>query len=139
MSQEIDGCIASNTTGTIFSAAGRVLANLTAASAAEAVETLESVTNADYLESAAMNLTGAATSPEYFPLYRLSFMWYAPLGFLVTVIVAQIVSRISKAIGGKDTHKIDENLLSPWFPHCFRSRDQLLEPVLMVFISIRSF
>jgi len=124
LSQKIDGCLTSNLTDTISSTAETLMANLT--TIFSPVEALQS------LESPEMNLTEVAASREYFPLYRLSFMWYAPLGFLVTIVVAQIVSRISKALGGKDTHKINENLLSPCFSNCFRSRDQLLEPVLMI-------
>ena len=131
LSQKIDGCLTSNLTDTISSTAETLMANLT--TIFSPVEALQS------LESPEMNLTEVAASREYFPLYRLSFMWYAPLGFLVTIVVAQIVSRISKALGGKDTHKIDENLLSPCFSNCFRSRDQLLEPVLMVFIFVYLF
>lgn len=128
LSQKIDGCLASNITDAAFSTAETLLTNLTTISPVE------------LLKSPAMNLTEAATtSQEYFPLYRLSFMWYAPLGFLVTIITAQIVSRFLKALGAKDSPKIDENLLSPIFPDCFRSRDQLLEPVLMVLVFTHLF
>lgn len=75
---------------------------------------------------------------EYFPLYRLSYMWYAPLGFCVTVLVAQVVSRSVTACRnrrGIPTHKIDEALLSPLFPKWFRSSKQLQEPVLLVIFS----
>lgn len=76
-------------------------------------------------------------SVDYFPLYRLSYMWYAPIGFFVTIIVAQIVSRTVTAIlsrRGSSRHKVDQQLLSPMFPHCFRTSPQLPDPVLLVFL-----
>lgn len=69
-------------------------------------------------------------SSEYFPLYRLSYMWYAPLGFLLTILIAQITSRIVNWLHktvGKPSHKIDEQLLSPLFPKYFRSSEYLQE------------
>ena len=72
---------------------------------------------------------------QYFPLYKLSYMWYAPLGFLVTVSIAQIVSRIVLKVQtrvGRSHHKIDPQLLSPCFPDCFRTRHHLKEPVVLV-------
>ena len=68
-------------------------------------------------------LPPSAAVPYYFPLYKLSYMWYAPLGFLVTIVTAQIVSRIatkfraSRSLFGSD---IDPDLLSPCFPLVFR-------------------
>lgn len=72
---------------------------------------------------------------NYFPLYRISYMWYAPLGFFVTIAVAQIVSRIFNhrlTTQGMPTHKINESLLSPMFPKCLRSNRHLQEPVPLV-------
>lgn len=71
----------------------------------------------------------------YFPLYRLSYMWYAPLGFLVTVLVAQLVSRIvgkCQRARGARVRKIDQFLLSPLFPHCLRSSERIVDPILLV-------
>lgn len=84
----------------------------------------------------------AVRTDNYFPLYRISYMWYAPLGFLVTILVAQLVSRAfnrRSASRGMPTHKIDENLLSPVFPKCMRSAHHLQEPVLLVFTFFDSF
>lgn len=95
-------------------------------------------------EGCAFNVTVPAASPasitasvvgSYFPMYRISYMWYAPLGFLVTIAVAQIVSRAvnrSTLKRGMPTHKIDEALLSPLFPKCLRSTHHLQEPVPLV-------
>jgi len=126
LSQEISGCLvpnitsmATNTTDT-FSTRETILTSLTS-------------TLSPTIESMKTNLANeeATTSQEYFPLYSLSFMWYAPIGFLVTILTAQMFSRILSATGAKPSHKIDEQLLSPLFPQCFRSRDRLLEPMSM--------
>lgn len=75
---------------------------------------------------------------NYFPLYRLSYMWYAPLGFLITIFVAQIVSRAVKVnIDRRGSSRLDinEQLLSPMFPQCFRTSNHLPDPVSLVISS----
>ena len=75
------------------------------------------------------------TEDDYFPLYRISYMWYAPLGFLVTILVAQVVSRIVNAYQqsrSTSSKKINEELLSPMFPQCFRTARHLPDPILLV-------
>ena len=69
------------------------------------------------------------TEPQdYFPLYQVSYTWNGPYGFAVTVLVAQIVSRIviifEKCVG-RVCHQFDPKLLSPLFPNIFRSSRHL--------------
>ncbi len=62
-------------------------------------------------------------------------MWYAPLGFLVTILVAQVVSRIVNAYQqsrNTSNKKINEELLSPMFPQYFRTARHLPDPILLV-------
>ena len=73
----------------------------------------------------------------YMPLYRLSYMWYAPLGFLATILTAQIVSRIVRKVCPVD--KLDPDLLSPCFPNLFRSQQHIRDPVLAVSLSCTIF
>ena len=76
-----------------------------------------------------------STTDDYFPLYRISYMWYAPLGFLMTILVAQVVSRIVNAYllsRGTSNKKINEELFSPMFPKCFRTAHHLPDPILLV-------
>ncbi|XP_067005764.2 sodium-coupled monocarboxylate transporter 1 [Anabrus simplex] len=47
---------------------------------------------------------------DVFILYRISYMWYVPLGCLVTMLVALAVSFLS---GGNDLHNVKHQLLSP--------------------------
>jgi hypothetical protein len=63
-------------------------------------------------------------------------MWYAPLGFLMTILVAQVVSRIVNAYllsRGTSNKKINEELFSPMFPKCFRTAHHLPDPILLVY------
>ncbi|XP_015913588.2 putative sodium-dependent multivitamin transporter [Parasteatoda tepidariorum] len=59
-------------------------------------------------------------NPEYiFPLYRISFMWTAGIGFVLTYIVGYFSSIIINIINGK-TKYVSPELLSPavkWFIH----------------------
>nr|CAH0112700.1 unnamed protein product [Daphnia galeata] len=76
-----------------------------------------------------------STTDDYFPLYRISYMWYAPLGFLMTILVAQVVSRIVNAYllsRGTSNKKINEELFSPMFPKCFRTAHHLPDPILLL-------
>lgn len=49
---------------------------------------------------------------EIFYLFRISYLWYSAIGFLVTVIVGLLTSFI---VGAKDPKEVDEDLLSPPF------------------------
>lgn len=98
--------------------------------------TIDSTTE-QYLSTISPSALPTVVMPadDYFPLYRISYMWYAPLGFLLTVLVAQVVSRIvrfnveRRGISGQ---KINEELLSPMFPQCFRTSQHLPDPNLLV-------
>lgn len=48
--------------------------------------------------------------PEVFFLYRVSFLWYSAIGFLVTIIIGMIVSYLT---GFEDPHDVDTDLISP--------------------------
>jgi len=99
-------------------------------------------TTLDYtseLMAASTDIPTAASTTEtyYFPLYRLSYMWYAPLGFLITILIAQLVSRSVVKFRRNRGHlppTINEALLSPLFPRCFRNTEQLQDPILLVLL-----
>ncbi|KAL6257274.1 hypothetical protein P5V15_012201 [Pogonomyrmex californicus] len=50
---------------------------------------------------------------SYFYLYRISYMWYCPLGFLLTIITGWIVSWITNCFLKGDLIEIDPILFSP--------------------------
>ncbi|XP_055312410.1 putative sodium-dependent multivitamin transporter isoform X2 [Sitodiplosis mosellana] len=52
-----------------------------------------------------------ATEIEYFWLYKISYMWYAPLGFFLSLIIGWIVSVILESfnLGGEPTIYTDKN------------------------------
>ena len=87
------------------------------------------------ISTTAAPTTTTASPVDYFPMYRLSYMWFAPLGFLVTVIVSQVVSRIAskwQRARGIRPRRIDQLLLSPLFPQWLRSSDRLVDPIVLV-------
>ncbi len=53
---------------------------------------------------------------EYFYLYRISYAWYALMGFLLTMLVGYLVSLPLNSIlgGSEDSKNIDPDLLFPW-------------------------
>ncbi|XP_076242296.1 putative sodium-dependent multivitamin transporter [Calliopsis andreniformis] len=50
---------------------------------------------------------------SYFYLYRLSYMWYCPLGMVVTLVVGSLVSLATNRIFRKDTRELDPDLFIP--------------------------
>lgn len=50
---------------------------------------------------------------SYFYLYRISYMWYCPLGFLLAIIIGAVVSWIMKWIFRENLPEVDLALLSP--------------------------
>lgn len=50
---------------------------------------------------------------DYFYLYRISYMWYCPLGFLIAVVVGWATSWAARWIFKQDSTEIDPALLSP--------------------------
>lgn len=50
---------------------------------------------------------------SYFYLYRISYMWYSPLGFLIVVVVGWAASWILRWIFKEDPADVDPLLLSP--------------------------
>ncbi|XP_043264665.1 putative sodium-dependent multivitamin transporter [Colletes gigas] len=61
------------------------------------------------------------TSPEFY-LYRISYMWYSPLGLVITLIVGYIMSLATKRIFHKNTPEPDPNLFIPLLASRIRRR-----------------
>lgn len=55
--------------------------------------------------------TASDSKQRVFWLFRISFMCYATIGFIVSLVVGQVVSWLT----GGATQQIDENLLIPFF------------------------
>lgn len=62
---------------------------------------------------------------SYFYLYRISYMWYAPLGFLITVIVGLIVSNIVRCTFKRTRKELDPNLFFPIIGKRLRNKRSL--------------
>ncbi|KAK2578004.1 hypothetical protein KPH14_008433 [Odynerus spinipes] len=50
---------------------------------------------------------------SYFYLYRISYMWYGPLGFLITFFVGLLVSNIAQYVFKQPQNELDPNLFFP--------------------------
>ncbi|XP_029178699.1 uncharacterized protein LOC114946402 [Nylanderia fulva] len=64
---------------------------------------------------------------SYFYLYRISYMWYAPLGFLITFILGLIISGLSRLFIKNQNNKLDPNLFFPVIARriCYRRRNDV--------------
>lgn len=62
---------------------------------------------------------------SYFYLYRISYMWYAPLGFLITVIVGLLVSNIVRCMFRRTQKELDPNLFFPVIGKRLRKKQSL--------------
>lgn len=47
---------------------------------------------------------------SYFYLYRISYMWYAPLGFLIAIVLGLIVSLVTRG----NERELDPKLFFPF-------------------------
>jgi hypothetical protein len=61
---------------------------------------------------------------SYFYLYRISYMWYSVLGFLITFMLGLLVSALSRAINGSRNANLDPNLFFPMIARRIRSRQR---------------
>lgn len=51
---------------------------------------------------------------QFFYLYRISYMWYAPLGVLITLFLGWFVSNLSQWIGWDSQPHLDPDLFFPF-------------------------
>ncbi|XP_066602044.1 putative sodium-dependent multivitamin transporter [Prorops nasuta] len=79
--------------------------------------------NQTFLVNAVSQILFNVTEPEiqevndssYFYLYRISYMWYCPIGFFLAYFVGLIVSYLSRCILGNKMTDLDPNLFFPIF------------------------
>ncbi|XP_071637386.1 putative sodium-dependent multivitamin transporter isoform X2 [Temnothorax longispinosus] len=62
---------------------------------------------------------------SYFYLYRISYMWYCPLGFLIAIITGWLVSWITRWIFRESLTEIDSVLLSPIVANRIQKRKEM--------------
>ena len=61
---------------------------------------------------------------RFFYLYRISYMWYSPIGFLMTVIIGLIVSYFCRLVFREKPQYLDPDLFFPCIGKCMRARQQ---------------
>ncbi|GAB1867003.1 Putative sodium-dependent multivitamin transporter [Camponotus japonicus] len=59
------------------------------------------------------NFSKSTGDSSYFYLYRISYMWYAPLGFLITFILGLFISGLFRLFIKDQNDKLDPNLFFP--------------------------
>ncbi|KAH0948285.1 hypothetical protein HN011_011329 [Eciton burchellii] len=59
------------------------------------------------------NMNQTEPDKSYFYLYQISYMWYCPLGFLLTIAVGWLTSWITRWIFKEDQIEVDPSLFSP--------------------------
>ncbi|XP_011310486.1 putative sodium-dependent multivitamin transporter [Fopius arisanus] len=70
---------------------------------------------------------GIGTETEegrYFYLYRISYLWYAPLGALITLILGWLASQVSKCFCNEEEMYVNPNLFFPCIAARIRRRMQ---------------
>ncbi|XP_012235172.2 putative sodium-dependent multivitamin transporter [Linepithema humile] len=75
--------------------------------------------------SVLQNVTNIAKSTgddSYFYLYRISYMWYCPLGFLITFILGLFISSLSRLLIKGQSKELDLNLFFPLIARRIRYR-----------------
>ncbi|PSN51941.1 putative sodium-dependent multivitamin transporter [Blattella germanica] len=66
---------------------------------------------------------------NYFILYKLSYMWYVVIGFLVTVLVGVIVSHIVRLCSKKAQKQVNPDLFVPFIANYLRLKQGLDFPL----------
>ncbi|XP_011686235.1 PREDICTED: putative sodium-dependent multivitamin transporter isoform X2 [Wasmannia auropunctata] len=59
---------------------------------------------------------------SYFYLHRISYMWYSPLGFLITFFFGLLISNLSRLFIKNQNNELDINLFFPMIARRIRSR-----------------
>ncbi|XP_063978651.1 putative sodium-dependent multivitamin transporter [Diachasmimorpha longicaudata] len=73
------------------------------------------------------NLTTPVNQPEveqYFYLYRISYMWYAPLGLLITVGLGWAASHVYRWFSSQEEMYVDPNLFFPCVARRIKERQE---------------
>lgn len=61
---------------------------------------------------------------KFFFLYRISYMWYAPLGLLITVVIGWVASHVTKYLCNQEEMYVNPSLFFPCVANRIRKREQ---------------
>jgi hypothetical protein len=75
-------------------------------------------------------------SDKVFDGYRLSYLWYAPLGWIITMVVGMIASAL---LGGVDPDTLDPALLIPVVRKIFIkvNENRIIIPIIFSLILLK--
>ncbi|XP_018376705.1 PREDICTED: putative sodium-dependent multivitamin transporter [Trachymyrmex cornetzi] len=87
---------------------------------------IEGCANSTALMFAEMNFNSTVEPDQssYFYLYRISYLWYNPIGLTITLVVGYVASIIVRLIQGKSNIEHDPSLFTPFLAARIRRRRQ---------------
>ncbi|XP_018301707.1 putative sodium-dependent multivitamin transporter isoform X1 [Mycetomoellerius zeteki] len=74
------------------------------------------------LQNVTQSFSKSTGDSSYFYLYRISYMWYSPLGFLITFMLGLVISNLSRLIFKKQNDELDTDLFFPVLARRIRYR-----------------
>nr|XP_003705868.1 PREDICTED: putative sodium-dependent multivitamin transporter [Megachile rotundata] len=80
----------------------------------------------DYEESSHF-ANGQTNDDSYFYLYRISYMWYCPIGSVLSFAVGWVASWICERISGKERKQLHPDLFTPILAARLRKREKKVE------------
>ncbi|XP_018372823.1 PREDICTED: putative sodium-dependent multivitamin transporter isoform X2 [Trachymyrmex cornetzi] len=69
-----------------------------------------------------MNFSKSNSDSSYFYLYRISYMWYSLLGFLITFLIGLLISNLSRLFIRNENSELDTDLFFPVIARRIRYR-----------------
>lgn len=76
-------------------------------------------------------LLNRPANSNYFYLYRISYMWYCPIGFVVTLVLGFFISFVENMVSGRKEEFKDPNLFFPMVAKRMRRKQRELYPNIM--------
>ncbi|XP_014206986.1 putative sodium-dependent multivitamin transporter [Copidosoma floridanum] len=66
---------------------------------------------------------------SYFYLFKISYMWYSAIGFIITMVIGYAVSHLSRIFNKKDADELDPDLFFPFVSRRIKRRRQHLTEI----------
>ncbi|XP_043479818.1 putative sodium-dependent multivitamin transporter [Leptopilina heterotoma] len=76
-------------------------------------------------------LLNRADNSSFFYLYRISYMWYCPIGFVIAIVIGFFISFVENMVSGRKEEYKDPNLFFPMVAKRLRRKQRKLYPNIM--------